>query len=83
MVLNIPSVDDMQALTRTYTSLVDISDALGLHRLDVLDTGLTTDDYAPNRHWNNSGHAKASTVVIACVSYMEDHRGSICPQATP
>jgi len=84
VVLNIPSIDDAQSITRAYTTLVDISSALGLYRLDV-QQGLTTDDYVPvpDGHWTNSGHEKAGAVVNACLDYMADHPGSICPEATP
>lgn len=82
IVLHIPSLDDVQAPSQTYTALQQISVDLGLHRLDVLDE-LIVDDYwpPPNGHWNNRGHAKAGEVLIACLDFMLENAGMICPKA--
>jgi hypothetical protein len=81
-VLHIPSLDDVQSQTQTYSAFQQISAELGLHRLDMLES-LVVDDYwaLPNGHWTNSGHAKAGEVLIACLDFMLENSGAICPEA--
>jgi hypothetical protein len=82
VVLYIPSLDDIQSPTQTYITFQQISAELGLHRLDMLES-LVVDDYwaLPNGHWTNSGHAKAGEVLIACLDFMLENSGAICPEA--
>jgi hypothetical protein len=82
LVLHIPSLDDVQSPTQAYSVFQAITAKLDLHRLDMLDS-LVVDDYwaLPNGHWTNSGHAKAGEVLIACLDFMLENSGAICPEA--
>jgi len=83
IVLSIPSIDDVQSPTQSYITFEQIGTDLGLHRLDMLDR-LSVDDYQPlpDGHWTNSGHAKASEILITCLDFMLENPDKICPEAT-
>jgi hypothetical protein len=82
VVLYIPSIDDVQFPTRPYTTFQQMSADLGLYQLNILDR-LSVDDYQPlpNGHWTNSGHAKASEILITCLEFILENPNAICPQA--
>jgi hypothetical protein len=82
VVLYIPSIDDVQFPTRPYTTFQQMSADLGLYRLDMLDK-LSDIDYLPlpDGHWTNSGHAKASEILITCLDFILENSNAICPQA--
>ena len=68
LALLIPSREDVDVSGVLYSSAIQLMEELDIPYMRLASTLHPVEDYAPDGHWNNSGHQKAGAILADCVN---------------